>query len=29
MGSLNSGDPAEGPWASEGAHRNDTEKSAC
>ena len=29
MGLLASGGPAEGPWASEGAHRNETEKSAC
>ena len=28
-GPLCLGGPAEGPWAREGAHRNDTEKSAC
>ena len=28
MGPLASGSPAEGPWASEGVYRNDTEKSA-
>ena len=29
MGPLASGNPTEGPWAWEGAHRNETAKSAC